>query len=173
VPGAALIGVDVGGGVAVGGELIDHRVLHFVAPFVLKPMIDPQKDRIAFIERHALARKSRQSLAGPRGRRQLMRRMRAAAHPIKGDGADAPGAIAVIGDFRKAEVQRAMIVGAMIVRGMGGGSMGQGALHPYSQAFWLERVRFELNHERALSFCFDAFSSREPDSTSLENALVS
>jgi hypothetical protein len=23
----------------------------------------------------------------------------------------------------------------------------------------LERVRFELNHDRALSFCFDAFSS--------------
>jgi hypothetical protein len=36
----------------------------------------------------------------------------------------------------------------------------------------LERVRFELNHERALSFCFDAFSSREPVSTSLENALT-
>jgi hypothetical protein len=35
----------------------------------------------------------------------------------------------------------------------------------------LERVRFELNHDRALSFCFDAFSSREPVSTSLENAL--
>jgi AAHS family 4-hydroxybenzoate transporter-like MFS transporter len=34
----------------------------------------------------------------------------------------------------------------------------------------LERVRFELNHGRALSFCFDAFSSREPVSTSLENA---
>jgi hypothetical protein len=34
-----------------------------------------------------------------------------------------------------------------------------------------ERVRFELNHDRALSFCFDAFSSREPMSTSLENAL--
>jgi hypothetical protein len=34
----------------------------------------------------------------------------------------------------------------------------------------LERVRFELNHDRALSFCFDAFSSREPVSTSLENA---
>jgi hypothetical protein len=26
----------------------------------------------------------------------------------------------------------------------------------------LERVRFELNHDRALSFCFDALSSREP-----------
>jgi hypothetical protein len=38
--------------------------------------------------------------------------------------------------------------------------------------FTLERIRFELNHERALSFCFDAFSSREPVSTSLENALV-
>jgi hypothetical protein len=36
----------------------------------------------------------------------------------------------------------------------------------------LERVRFELNHDRALSVCFDAFSSHEPDSTSLENALV-
>jgi hypothetical protein len=31
----------------------------------------------------------------------------------------------------------------------------------------------DLNHDRALSFCFDAFSSREPDSTSLKNALVS
>jgi hypothetical protein len=36
----------------------------------------------------------------------------------------------------------------------------------------LERVRFELNHDRALSFSFDAFSSREPVSTSLENALA-
>jgi acetyltransferase len=43
--------------------------------------------------------------------------------------------------------------------GLGDGSLG------------LERVRFELNHDRALSFCFDAFSSREPVSTSLENAL--
>jgi hypothetical protein len=25
--------------------------------------------------------------------------------------------------------------------------------------FTLERIRFELNHDRALSFCFDAFSS--------------
>jgi hypothetical protein len=41
-----------------------------------------------------------------------------------------------------------------------------------SGGFILERVRFELNHDRALSFCFDAFSSREPVSTSLENALV-
>jgi hypothetical protein len=41
-----------------------------------------------------------------------------------------------------------------------------------SLVLWrLERVRFELNHDRALSFCFDAFSSREPVSTSLENAL--
>jgi hypothetical protein len=30
---------------------------------------------------------------------------------------------------------------------------------------------FELNHDHALSFCFDAFSSREPVSTSLENTL--
>jgi hypothetical protein len=37
---------------------------------------------------------------------------------------------------------------------------------------YLERVRFELNHDRALSFCFDAFSSREPVPTSLENALA-
>jgi hypothetical protein len=28
-----------------------------------------------------------------------------------------------------------------------------------------------LNRNLALSFCFDAFSSREPVSTSLENAL--
>jgi hypothetical protein len=30
-----------------------------------------------------------------------------------------------------------------------------------------------LNQNRALAFCFDAFSSREPVPTSLENALVS
>src|SRR5262249_42071031 len=35
----------------------------------------------------------------------------------------------------------------------------------------LEHVCFKLNHKRALSFCFDAFSSREPVSTSLENAI--
>jgi hypothetical protein len=29
-----------------------------------------------------------------------------------------------------------------------------------------------LNQNRALNFCFDAFSSREPVSTSLENAMV-
>jgi hypothetical protein len=29
-----------------------------------------------------------------------------------------------------------------------------------------------LNQNRALIFCFDAFSSREPVSTSLENALI-
>jgi hypothetical protein len=29
-----------------------------------------------------------------------------------------------------------------------------------------------LNQNRTLAFCFDAFSSREPVSTSLENAIV-
>src|SRR5437667_7721891 len=33
------------------------------------------------------------------------------------------------------------------------------------------RASFRLNRNGALSFCFDAFSSREPVSTSLENAL--
>src|SRR5207237_1892784 len=40
----------------------------------------------------------------------------------------------------------------------------------------LDRIRvfsFRLNRNGALSFCFDAFSSREPVSTSLENALSS
>src|SRR5438093_814390 len=36
----------------------------------------------------------------------------------------------------------------------------------------LEPFPFRLNRNGALSFCFDAFSSREPVSTSLENALV-
>jgi hypothetical protein len=36
---------------------------------------------------------------------------------------------------------------------------------PMMRADDLERVRFELNYDRALSFCFDAFSSREPLST--------
>jgi hypothetical protein len=35
-----------------------------------------------------------------------------------------------------------------------------------------ERVHSGLNHDGALSFYFDAFCSREPDSTSLENALA-
>src|SRR5216110_3431876 len=35
----------------------------------------------------------------------------------------------------------------------------------------LEPFPFRLNRNGALSFCFDAFSSREPVSTSLENAL--
>jgi hypothetical protein len=36
----------------------------------------------------------------------------------------------------------------------------------------LEAYRFWLNQNRALIFCVDALSSREPASTSLENALV-
>src|SRR5437763_2850133 len=36
----------------------------------------------------------------------------------------------------------------------------------------LEPFPFRLNRNKALSFCFDAFSSREPVSTSLENALA-
>src|SRR5204862_911384 len=35
-----------------------------------------------------------------------------------------------------------------------------------------EPFPFRLNRNGALSFCFDAFSSREPVSTSLENALA-
>jgi hypothetical protein len=42
--------------------------------------------------------------------------------------------------------------------------------------FDLERVRFELNHDRALSFCFDAFSSNafssEVDTGSREENAV-
>jgi hypothetical protein len=37
----------------------------------------------------------------------------------------------------------------------------------------LEPDRFCLNQNRGSNLCFDAFSSREPASTSLENALVS
>ncbi|NEU97240.1 hypothetical protein FNJ47_15700 [Bradyrhizobium sp. UFLA 03-164] len=33
------------------------------------------------------------------------------------------------------------------------------------------RASFRLNRNEAPDFCFDAFSSREPGSTSLENAL--
>ena len=36
----------------------------------------------------------------------------------------------------------------------------------------VEPFPFRLNWNGALSFCFDAFSSREPGSTSLENALI-
>jgi hypothetical protein len=35
------------------------------------------------------------------------------------------------------------------------------------------RASVLMNQNEALDFCFDAFSSREPVSTSLENALLS
>src|SRR6185437_6809453 len=40
------------------------------------------------------------------------------------------------------------------------------------RGFELEPFPFRLNRNGALDSCFDAFSSREPVSTSLENALV-
>jgi len=40
-------------------------------------------------------------------------------------------------------------------------------------AFWLEPIPFRLNRNGALFPLFDAFSSREPVTTSLENALGS
>ena len=42
---------------------------------------------------------------------------------------------------------------------------------PLDQRLRLERVWFEWNRKFALSYLFDAFSSREPAPTSLENAL--
>jgi hypothetical protein len=40
-----------------------------------------------------------------------------------------------------------------------------------SLPFNLEQFSIRLDRSIALAFCFDAFSSREPVSTSLENAL--
>src|SRR5882724_6046592 len=45
-------------------------------------------------------------------------------------------------------------------------------LRPETIIVALEPFPFRLNRNGALSFCFDAFSSREPVSTSLENALI-
>src|SRR2546423_8228496 len=51
---------------------------------------------------------------------------------------------------------------------MAGGARHRVSFGPVTR---LEPFPFRLNRNGALSFCFDAFSSREPGSTSLENTL--
>jgi hypothetical protein len=59
-----------------------------------------------------------------------------------------------------------------------GEQQSDGRMSPWDQHLasgWisLEPFPFRRNRNGALGFCFDAFSSREPASTSLENALES
>jgi hypothetical protein len=49
---------------------------------------------------------------------------------------------------------------------------GEGVAAPEASEQWLDHFRVSLNRENDLGPCIDAFSSREPVSTSLENALA-
>src|SRR4051812_35122878 len=74
-------------------------------------------------------------------------------------------------------VRPLMVIGSLplpLQRGCSKVPRSLGGANTLTQSTWrtLEPFPFRLNRNGALSFSFDAFSSREPASTSLENALV-